>query len=465
MPITFYTKHNIIIGLFFLFFSWSLTGCTKFVQISPPGNQLVTQSVFSNDGSATGAVNGIYSQMTLSNGFASGAQASVTQLAGMSADDFIGYTPGNYQEFFTNSINISNGINSANLWTEAYGYIYTCNAILEGLNNNQSLSPAVNQELNGEAKFIRAFCYFYLTNLYGDVPLYTSSNYEINAVSLRTQASLVYAQIISDLRDAQTLLSVDYSIANGERIKPTKWAATALLARAYLYESKWDSAEAAASQVIDNVGLYSLPANLDSVFLKNSSEAIWQLLPVQPGSNTREAANFILTAKPTVVSLTNFIVSAFEMGDNRRNDWVGTYSDGTNTWYFAHKYKVQASPVLTEYSMVLRLAEQYLIRAEARAQVNNISASQADLNMIRNRAGLSNTTAGDQASLLLAIEHERQVELFSEWGHRWLDLNRTSRADAVLGAEKPSWKPTAKLYPVPSSEILNNLQITQNPGY
>src|ERR1700676_601537 len=110
MPITFYTKHNIF-RLIFLFFSWSITGCTKFVQISPPGNQIATQNVFSNDGSATGAVNGIYSQMTLTNGFASGAEGSVTQLAGMSSDDFIGYTQGNYQEFFTNSINISNNLN------------------------------------------------------------------------------------------------------------------------------------------------------------------------------------------------------------------------------------------------------------------------------------------------------------------------------------------------------------------
>jgi hypothetical protein len=116
--------------------------------------------------------------------------------------------------------------------------------------------------------------------------------------------------------------------------------------------------------------------------------------------------------------------------------------------------------------MVLRLAEQYLIRAEARARLGKVPESQADINAIRSRSGLSNTTAADPAALLLAIEKERQVELFSEWGHRWLDLKRTGRADAVLGAEKPTdWQPTDALYPIPQNEILSNPLLTQNLGY
>ena len=116
--------------------------------------------------------------------------------------------------------------------------------------------------------------------------------------------------------------------------------------------------------------------------------------------------------------------------------------------------------------MVLRLAEQYLIRAEARAQQNNISGSQSDLNLIRNRAGLVNTAANDKTALLTAIEHERQVELFTEWGHRWLDLKRTNRADAVLGPIKaPNWQPTDMLYPIPQTQIANDPNVHQNPGY
>ena len=118
--------------------------------------------------------------------------------------------------------------------------------------------------------------------------------------------------------------------------------------------------------------------------------------------------------------------------------------------------------------MVLRFAELYLIRAEARAQQNKLTGANSaasDINVIRTRAGLSNTTATTQAALLLAVEKERQVELFTEWGHRWFDLRRTGRIDAVLSAVKPTWKPTAALFPIPYLEIQRNPLLTQNNGY
>lgn len=116
--------------------------------------------------------------------------------------------------------------------------------------------------------------------------------------------------------------------------------------------------------------------------------------------------------------------------------------------------------------MVLRLAEQYLIRAEARVRQNNISGGQSDLNAIRNRSGLPNTTANDQGSLLLAIEQERRVELFTEWGHRWFDLKRTERAEAVLSPfALKDWQSTDVLFPIPQTEREINSRLTQNEGY
>jgi hypothetical protein len=115
--------------------------------------------------------------------------------------------------------------------------------------------------------------------------------------------------------------------------------------------------------------------------------------------------------------------------------------------------------------MMLRLAEQYLIRAEARAQLENIPGAQEDLNAIRSRAGLPDTDADDKASLLLAIERERQAELFAEGGHRWLDLKRTNRADAVLGPLKADWQTPDALFPIPDAERQLNPNLTQNDGY
>jgi hypothetical protein len=114
---------------------------------------------------------------------------------------------------------------------------------------------------------------------------------------------------------------------------------------------------------------------------------------------------------------------------------------------------------------MIRLSEMYLIRAEARAQQNNLSGAQDDLNMVRNRAGLANTTASTQAALLAALEHERWVELFTEFSDRWFNLKRMNRATAVLSLIKPSWKPFQQLYPIPQQDRNANPNLADNPGY
>lgn len=115
--------------------------------------------------------------------------------------------------------------------------------------------------------------------------------------------------------------------------------------------------------------------------------------------------------------------------------------------------------------MVLRLAELYLIRAEAYARSNNSQLALNDLNSIRNRAGLTDWTMLDIVDIEQALLDERRRELFSEWGHRWLDLKRFEKIDEVLGQKKPSWQPHAKLLPIPEQDILRNPFLTQNIGY
>ncbi len=466
-------------GFLLVIFSLLLSSCKKFVEVGPPVTQLASSSVFTSDATATAALTSIYGQMMNSGGFASGGPFSVTSLSGLSADELINYSTIVSQiEFYQNSLSINNSAVQANLWTECYQYIYMANAVIEGLNNSTAVSTATKQQLTGEAKFIRAFCHFYLVNLFGDIPSITATNYQANSSVSRTAKAQVYQQIIADLKDAQNLLNdgyvkadnTVYPIASAERIRPNKWAATALLARAYLYTQDWVNAESQATAIINNTNTYGLILNLNQVFLKNSMEAIWQLMPVTTNIITLEAQYFILTGSPSSgtinsKSLSTQLVNAFEPGDARKANWVNSILTGGQTYYYAYKYKVLTSSTPLEYSMVLRLAEQYLIRAEARTQQNNISGAQADLNSVRSRATLGPTTANDKTSLLLAIEHEVQVELFTEWGHRWLNIKRTNRSDAVFGADKQGWKTTAALYPIPQIQIQNDPNITQNQGY
>jgi hypothetical protein len=442
-------------------------GCKKFVAIGPPETQLVTQTVFDNDATALSAIRGIYIRMISGGGFASGSLSSVTDLAGLSADDLQDFsTSADMIGFAHNSLLPTNSQLTTSLWGEMYKNIYESNAVIEGLHSSGGVTATLKQQLTGEATFIRAYCYFYLVNLFGDVPLITSTDYLLNSKLPRTAAGDVYAQIKKDFLEAQQLLSADYSFSGNERIRPNKAAAEAMLARVDLYTADWPNAESFADSVINNTGMYTLVPDLNAVFLKNSMEAIWQLMPVLSAQNTNEGSLFILTTNPNNVALDSALLNAFDPADLRKSDWVKKIVTGTGTYYYPYKYKIKTGGSLSEYSMVIRLAELYLIRAEARTQQNDFEGARADINLIRDRAQLADITANDKDSLLLAIEQERRVELFTEWGHRWLDLKRTKRADAVLGPLKyPNWQSTDVLYPIPRSEISNDPSLTQNAGY
>lgn len=440
--------------------------CEEFVEIKPPITEVVSKTVYTDDETAIAAIRGIYIEM-MTGGFASGSQSSVTNLTGLSSDEFLDFQGDNDRgEINRNALSTTNGA-IARLWNEAYTIIYYVNSVLEGLEQSDGLTTTTKLQLEGEAKFIRAFFHFYLVNLFGDVPIITSTNFRVNNEILRSLESDVFQQIITDLIQAQNLLAEDYAFSLEERVQVNKFAATALLARAYLYIRDWEKAEIEATKVIDNTTLYSLEVDLDEVFLANSMEAIWQLKPIFPGQNTREARIFINEVSPRFQVLTSELSGSFEGGDKRRTSWVDSIIFEGTTYYHPAKYKInENNEPLTEYSMVLRLAEQYLIRAEARAQLNNTSEALADLNILRNRAGLGNISITDQNSLLQAVAQERRIELFSEWGHRWFDLKRSGTAESVLSSIFiKDWQSTDVLYPIPQTDRDVNGNLTQNDGY
>jgi hypothetical protein len=465
-------------SIFLFLYIIQVVGCKKFVQIEPPDNTLITASVFNNAGTATAAVTSIYTQMC-SNTYV------ISLSLGLLSDELKNYSsdygPVSYYRNSMNAISTPTII-----WSSAYSYIYQANAVLEKLQNNEDIFTDIRMQLTGEAKFIRAYWYFYLANCYGDVPLVIGTDYTVNNRLPRSARSIIYQQIISDLIDAKGLLNahfIDQSDTTNsvDRVRPTKWAAAALLARVYLYTEDYAKAEMEATEVINNSSLFLLEKDLDKVFLANSSESIWQLaVPTPTTINTWDGLGFVLIQPPNnagifnVTTVSSQLLNAFEPGDKRRNSWVDTFvttDPPIINYYFPYKYKVYQSNAVTEYTMILRLAEQYLIRAEARTQLGKYAADiLTDLNTIRKRAGLPEYAAAtDKQSLLEAILHERQVELFSEWGHRWLDLIRTENASKVMNIVTPLkggiWTPFRQLFPIPQSERLLNTRLSQNPGY
>jgi hypothetical protein len=248
------------------------------------------------------------------------------------------------------------------------------------------------------------------------------------------------------------------------------------LARAYLYNEDWANAEKQASELIANSASFSL-STMDQAFLRaglNNNEAIWQLQTVVNYPGSFDASVFIIPStgpsEQNPVILSNDLLHSFENGDLRKTNWVSSVKVDTTTYYYPYKFKVQEVDAGTsEYKMMFRLAEQYLIRAEARVQLGEPDGAD-DLNKIRTRAGLPNYSGStDKNSLLTAILHERQVELFSEWGHRWLDLKRTKTIDAVMTPacvrKGGIWASYKQLYPVPILDIQKDPNLTQNTGY
>ena len=444
-----------------LFGLWS---CSDFVEVDSPNNLLISETVFNDPATVESALANLYFKIR-EQGMLSGNLGLTTGLGIYSDElDYYGFSPDDLQLYNHNVLAGNNKV--LNWWTQAYSIIYSANDIIKGVPGSDALTADEKSRFEGQALFIRAYLHSLLVMLFGDVPYVTTTDYFQNNTISRSPVSTVYENIIKDLTNAVALLEGLESISN-ERVVPDEWAAKALLARIYLYTENWELAASMATEPIDRFGLES---NLTDVFLKESLETIWQLKPGEFPRNTREATQLIIQVVPgQTYALTDELIGAFEDGDLRRNVWTDSISDmdGTVTLSYAHKYKANLNETQSlEYSILLRSAELYLIRAEARAYLGNISGAQEDLNAIRNRAGLSNIATNNFDDLLEAILRERRVELFTEQGHRWFDIKRTNTANQVLGDVKQNWQPTDVLLPIPEAEIeLNPNLLPQNDGY
>lgn len=444
-----------------------VSACEDFLHTKAPSTQVSSSEVFETDATAMAAVLGMYERIMGNFFYAFNGQ--LTLCAGLSSDELLNVT-GNpiLQEFFSNSINPSNDQLRRYFWNAGYSTIYQANAVIEGLAKSKGVTPETKSQLEGEARVMRAFTHFYLVNLFGEVPHVTTTDYRQNSTASRDAITKVYDGIVNDLTISQLLLADNY-LTTG-RIRPNKAVATALLARVYLYHREWQKAESEATKVITNSS-YSLLSNLNNVFLANSAESIWQMIPVSSGSNTAEGNRFAYTSGiPAYAEMSPSLVSSFEPGDGRRTAWITQYTLSGHLYSNPFKYKVRSATTITEYYTVFRLAEQYLIRAEARTMQNKLTEAISDVDAIRSRAAIPliqiTNPSISKDNLLLAIEQERKIELFCEWGHRWLDLKRTGRVEIVMQANKgANWKSYGILYPIPLTEILNNSKFTQNPGY
>lgn len=449
-----------------------MESCNKFVDVPAPVNKITTQELFKDDINATSAVTGIYALMA--NPLLNISNGSMTVYTGVASDE-LNYTgtAADVNEFQSNSITPSNSTNLGNFWTSAYSFIYQANASIEGINASTGLSPKTKNQLLGECRVVRSLMYFYLIQLYGDVPLITTTEFNTNTVQGRKPVSEIYSFIINDLNEAKQVLVESYPTSG--RLRPNLQTAEAMLAKVYLYAGNWDKAEAEATNVINSVQ-YSLQTDLAKIFLAGSNESIWQISASTNGINTREGATFVnsnVNAIPDYL-ISSSLMNSFEVNDPRKDAWIGSRNISNKSYYFPYKYKISnsTSSTPTENYIMFRLAEQYLIRSEAKIRQGKTDEGVKDINIIRGRArGNNNTILPDlpmgstQQQALTLVLKERRIELLAEWGNRWMDLKRFHLCTTVLQPIKPGWQDTDTLFPIPLRELLVNSNLTQNSGY
>ncbi|MBS1564312.1 MAG: RagB/SusD family nutrient uptake outer membrane protein [Bacteroidetes bacterium] len=438
----------------FLIAAATLGSCKKQLEVKPQSSISDDQTIFDKT-SAEEATRGAYDALADGSYYGTSFQ-SIGYLSG----DNVQWTgsQSQVQEFINHSVLASNPT-IASAWAQIFVAINRSNHVITKvpLVTDVSLSNAQKRQLTGEGYFIRALANFDLARVWGSVPLIlkptlTSSD---NVGVTQSKRDDVYAQVLSDLNAADTLLS-----QTTDRYRATRKTVWALKARLYLYQNDWANAETYAGKLIADSPTYKLVTPYSAFFASNAkgtAESIFEIyyngttevnghgaqwLPQTLGGTRQWAPN-----DAVVALLTNASV-----GGNRS---ALVAKDNQGRWYATLYGSTTSSP-----SFVLRIAEQWLIRAEARAQLNKLTEALADLNAVRARAGLAASTASTQADILLAIENERRVEFAFE-PHRWFDLVRTNRAATVLNITNSN----KLVLPIPYQQTLLDKALVQNAGY
>lgn len=449
-------------------FTMLITSCDSFLEVDLPQSQLSNVSVYESYETATTALTSIYGNLRDQGMFNEGAGIGLTGALANYTDEMVAYDEPStkiYVNFYNNTLLPSNTYVSG-FWNSAYNQIYAANAVIEGTEASTVLTTEQKKQLQGEALFIRAMLHFNLSNLFGDIPYVTQTDYKVNRLMARTEITAVYDLVITDLKRAITMLPINYISTN--KVRPNQLTAKSLLSKVYLYKGSWSEAENTASSIIDQSAVYSFEDELNNLFLIGSKETIWQLRAASSDRNTWEGELFILTAGPPLyTALSSALVGSFSNTDLRKSKWIKAVSSGNSMWYYPFKYKERLFTTASkEYLVLFRLTEQYMIRAEARAQLDNLQGAKDDLNKIRKRAGLDNTSANSKTELLDAILQERRWEFFAELGHRFFDLKHAGKLDVNLSGIKPGWNTTDRLFPIPEKELNTNPNLRpQNPGY
>lgn len=405
----------------------------------------------------------------------------------------------NYNNITLNESNViaDNGVLDG-IWTGSYQTISRANLVIDNI-EGVKMDETLKKRYIGEAKFIRSLVYFNLIRIFGDIPLVLKDfktpeetfNYG------RESTSIVYAQIIADLKDSEQSLPTAYS-KNSDIGRATSLAVKCLLGDIYLTTKKYSEASTKFSEVI-STNISGLLPNYADVFdaAKSNNKEIVFAVQYSSGFDPTQGNPWATGAFPNenigkgVVKLgggsflmTDNLDKAFEVGDQRKLMNNYEYVTGYKRRYvFTRKYYDKSNTIKVDAGndwIIYRYADILLMNAEAQNELNAPNIALTYLTQIRIRAGITTDVVlgTSQASMRLALEKERQVELNCE-GKRWFDLLRTNRLIPVMNAHfndptldndqignGASIENYELIFPLPKFQVdLNPDKLKQNPGY
>jgi hypothetical protein len=380
-----------------------------------------------------------------------------------------------------------------------WGYLYgTIGKVNRVRNNADSVRDAAlttqrRNEIKGEAAFIRAYIYFQMVQLWGEVPLVTEEVTSINVDNIEEIYPLLFPEraTVAEIYE-QIIVDLEYALANVRTTAPnkefaTKGAANAMLAKVYatIEPHDWNKVSEYCDAVIAGgytlVGEYTDLWSMNNNENENTTESILEINCYNWDSGGNWGVYmFDGTDWKKFNTPTNDLVAAYEAeGDVIRLNANVRFADVTGVWTDQY-WPLNHYPFINKYQdfsgaqnfILIRLADILLLKAEALNELNQVTEAAALVNQVRARVDLGPTPAATQDAMRLAIENERRLELAFE-GHRWYDLKRTGRAIPVINALEDGsgtnlgyvLTPEKMLWPIPQQELDKNEKLTQNDGY
>ncbi|SDQ99458.1 SusD family protein [Chryseobacterium soldanellicola] len=442
----------------------STVSCEKLIETDFPNNQLATELVFEDEQTAEAALAGLYSGLW-NNSVISGTADGAGLALGTYTDDItcVSTTGSNGIVDVYNNQLLATNTSASSIWNNAYQQIYMANSIIEGVEKSKSLSLQVKDRITGEALFIRCLQYFYLYQIYGEVPYTDTTDYVYNTTLARMPMNEFLTKLETDLSEAVNLMPSTYR--NAERIYANRSVGYVLLAKLKMNLGKWQESEVLCQTILQTSG-FTFQSDLSKVFLKSSPHIIWQLKPKNNNDPTKEAGVYNFVSAPGAFILNPDLINSFAANDLRRQHYFTAVSFGSQVNYKQTKYKITTATNTTEYSVVYRLEDVCLMLAESLVKQNKISEAVPFINRTRQRAGLAAlTTSLSQVQAMNEIKDERRKEFFIEHGSRFLDLKRWGQL-GLLKPVKPNWQIFHQYWPLPQKEMLLNANLKpQNDGY